>query len=612
MPNYLIKEKSPYLQQHAHNPVHWYPWGEEALQQAVQRDCPIMVSVGYSTCHWCHVMERESFENEQVAQRMNDSVVAIKIDREERPDLDQYFMKACHSMGVRGGWPLNVLLTPEGKPFYVFTYLPAFSSNGRSGLYELMQRVQEVWQADRQQIMESSQAVHNSVISPPTAVQSFNEQSHESFRGLSIDTIQQGFSDFSEHFDSYFGGFGGSPKFPSPHNMIFLLQYYGQHCNERALELAEVTLQKMRMGGICDQVGFGFHRYSTDRQWLVPHFEKMLYDQAMHILAYAQAYAATGNVSYKGVVLEITQYLQRDMQHEQGGFYTAEDADSEGEEGLFYTWTTQELQSVLSGDQWQWVQECFSIAPEGNYLEEATQELTGRNILVPKATLPSAEWASVRTILLRERSKKIRPLRDEKILTDLNGLMIAALAKAGFLCGEQSLVQSAMKASAFLEHELMVQDSLYHRWCDGETAVPALGEDYVFWCWGLLELYESTGLTVYKQKALDLFTTACGLFCQEPHLGPFAMSPRNSSWQIPVFECYDGAVPSLNSVALDVLLRLFQITLNTNYLKHFDSIVHFFKDQVQKTPMAHSHFLQAVARRLPINAGPMCGPNGCG
>jgi len=419
--NRLASEKSPYLLQHADNPVDWYPWNDEAFEKARQEDKPIFLSIGYSTCHWCHVMAHESFEDAQVAKLMNDTFVSIKVDREERPDIDGIYMTVCQMMTGSGGWPLTIIMTPEKKPFFAATYIPKETRFGLTGMLDLIPKIQDVWTNRKIEVIESSEKITSTIqqLSPGTPGEELNGH-----------LLSSAYEALSARFDPEYGGFGSAPKFPIPHNLLFLLRYWKTTHDKKALQMAEQTMQAMRRGGIYDHVGFGFHRYSTDREWLVPHFEKMLYDQAMLVMAYTETFQATGKPEYEQTAREIIAYVLRDMTVPEGAFYSAEDADSEGKEGKFYVWTEDEIRQVL-GDRANPVIELFNITKEGNFEEESYRRKTGQNILHLKVSLPeesASQWETDRQKLFAYREERFHPHKDDKILTDWNGLMIAALA----------------------------------------------------------------------------------------------------------------------------------------------------------------------------------------
>ncbi len=507
-PNRLIHEKSPYLLQHAYNPVDWYPWGEEAFERARQLDRPVFLSIGYSTCHWCHVMEKESFEDLEVAASMNDTFVAIKVDREERPDIDHLYMTVCQMITGGGGWPLNLVLTPDKKPFFAGTYFPKYTRYGRIGMLDLSRRIKELWAHDRATIMGSAEKVLSALNQIP------NEVSGDP---LDETVLARAYRELEQRFDKRFGGFGTAPKFPTAHNILFLFRYWHRTRTRKALEMALETLKHMSLGGIHDHVGFGFHRYSTDEQWLVPHFEKMLYDQAMLAIAFVEAFQITHDEEYKRAAEKIFQYVLRDMTAPNGGFYSAEDADSEGEEGKFYTWSWDEIEQNLDPEEFQIVHRIFNITREGNYREEASGEITGRNILHvngPIETTAHAMGLPLETVqrvleqarqkLFSIRSKRIRPHKDDKILTDWNGLMVAALAKAARACGNEQYSIAAARAADFILETMRAENGhLLHRYRDNQAAITSTIDDYAFFIWGLINLYEAVFDDKYLSAAVS-------------------------------------------------------------------------------------------------------------
>ncbi|MEA3337379.1 MAG: thioredoxin domain-containing protein [Chloroflexota bacterium] len=563
--NRLSLEMSPYLLQHASNPVDWYPWGEQAFARARQEDKPIFLSIGYSTCHWCHVMEEESFSDPEVARLMNETFVSIKVDREERPDIDNLYMVVCQMLSQSCGWPLNIIMTPDKKPFFATTYMPRETRFGRPGMLEIIPRVQAAWTAERQQVIDSAEQI--------TAVLQQASLSQPG-QNLGEETLQAAYDQFAGRFDETWGGFNVEPKFPSPHNLLFLLRYWQRSGDQQALAMVEQTLQSMRRGGVFDQVGYGFHRYSTDRQWKLPHFEKMLYDQAMLAMAYTEAFQATGDPHYQQVAREIMTYLLRDMTSPEGGFYSAEDADSEGEEGKFYLWSEQELFDLLGPQDAELAMRLFNTAPEGNFIEQATGQPTGSNVLHLNADLleladdlqPSqAEFETrlerIRRQLLSARETRVRPLKDDKILTDWNGLMIAALAKAGAAFGDPFYADQARRAADFLLANLRnEQGRLYHRYRDRQAGIPATLDDYAFLVWGLLELHETTQDVAFLKAALDLNQEMLDHFWDAQSGGLFLTADDGEALLVRQKQLFDGAIPAGNSVAMSNLLRLARIT----------------------------------------------------
>lgn len=599
--NRLIHEKSPYLLQHAQNPVDWYPWGEEAFEIARKEDKPLFLSIGYSTCHWCHVMEKESFEDHEVAQLMNDTFVSIKVDREERPDIDKLYMNVCQMMTGGGGWPLTILMTPDLKPFWAGTYIPKESRFGRLGMQDFIPKIKEMWQKNRDQVVSAANEMITDLQWHLSTISGGNEDIGES-------TLKFAHEILDDRYDERYGGFGQAPKFPTSHVLRFLLRYWKRTGKERALEMVEKTLQAMRQGGIYDHVGFGFHRYSTDPQWLLPHFEKMLYDQALLAMAYIEAYQATRNPEYKQTTQEIFTYVLRDMTSPDGGFYSAEDADSEGVEGKFYIWTEAEIHQILNQEDANLVVQVFNLAKEGNFAEEATREKTGANILhlrkslteiagdlqIPESDLRT-QLESIRQKLFEVREKRVHPLKDDKILVDSNGLMIAALAKGAQVFGEYQFMEAAKNAVRFLLTTLRTPEGrLLHRYRDGEAAISANIDDYAFLIWGLIELYETTFDANYLQTALELTKMAREHFWDE-EAGGFYFTPDDGDpLLIRQKEIYDGAIPSGNSVFVLNLLRLGRMTINPEFEEEAARIGRTFSLTVNQGPALFAQLLVGI------------------
>ena len=597
--NRLIFEKSPYLLQHARNPVDWYPWGEQAFEKARQEDKPIFLSIGYSTCHWCHVMEHESFENQEVAKLMNQVFVSIKVDREERPDIDKIYMSACQLLTGSGGWPLTIIMNPDKKPFFTGTYFPKNGRYERVGMMELIPRIKEIWSTRRDEILHTAEQIITELQKP------LDDSPGEK---LDKSILKAAYTNFTQRFNVQYGGFGNAPKFPAPHNLLFLLRYWYRSGNDKALEMVERTLQAMRQGGIYDQVGFGFHRYSTDRQWLLPHFEKMLYDQALLAMAYIEAYQATGKSEYARTAREIFTYVLRDMTDPIGGFYSAEDADSEGEEGKFYVWTVKEIQKILGTEDANFLINALNLQSKGNFKDQATGELTGGNILhyqkslaeiaadlnIPENDL-SRRLESARQKLFTVREKRIHPHKDDKILTDWNGLMIAALAKGSQTLDEPTYALATKSAADFILKHLRNSDGrLLHRFRDRQAAISAYVDDYAFLIWGLLELYEATFDVHYLEIALDLNNDLLTHFWDEKECGFFFTAKDGEDLLVRQKEIHDGAIPSGNSVAAFNLLRLGRITANSDFENKAWQIVQAFSGNVRRMPTAHTQMLMAL------------------
>lgn len=560
--NRLVTEKSPYLLQHAHNPVDWHPWGEEAFAAARERDVPLFVSSGYATCHWCHVMERECFEDEDVARLMNEAFVCVKVDREERPDVDAQFMTACQMLTGGGGWPLNVLLTPQGKPFFAATYIPRQSMPGRLGMLDLVPRISQIWREERGKAENAAEQI----------VRHMHDLERASAEGgFGPDAQDTAARRLAARFDSEHGGFGEAPKFPTPHQLLFLLRQHRRTGETHLLQMVEKTLTAMRLGGIWDHAGFGFHRYSTDERWLLPHFEKMLYDQAMLLMAYSEAYDVTGEPLFARTAREIGEYLLRDLRDEGGAFHSAEDADSEGEEGRFYVWSKDELQAVLGPDA-AFAAGVFGVEAQGNFEDEATRERTGANVLhfsmSPEAMAGALgmdedelleRLEGLRERLFAARARRVRPALDDKVLADWNGLAIAALARAGRAV-EPSFAQEAERAARFiLAHMRMPDGRLMHRWRDGQAAVPGLLADYAFLAHGLIELSETLADATWLGHAVSLARIMLDDFEDREH-GGFFMTATGGDLPVRQKDIHDAALPSGNSMALIVLRKLARVT----------------------------------------------------
>jgi hypothetical protein len=609
MPNRLADEKSPYLRQHKDNPVDWHPWGEEAFEKARAEDRPVFLSIGYSTCHWCHVMEEESFEDPEVARLMNDTVVAVKVDREERPDLDSIYMTVCQMMRGQGGWPLTVLLTPDRKPFYAATYLPKHGRFGRMGMMELLPRVHKLWNENREKLLEDADDVTATL--QEAVAQSAGGSAPEA------EHVDEAARQLSSRFDRAHGGFGAAPKFPSPHNLLFLLRQWHRSGNEQLLEKVTATLKGMRQGGIFDQVGYGFHRYSTDARWLLPHFEKMLYDQALHVLAYTEAYRATGREAFRRTAEEVVAYLHRDLEAPDGGFYSAEDADSltddgEREEGAFYVWSVDEVREVLDDDLAELVVDAYSMTKEGNYQDESTGRRTGKNVLhlgEPAADVAARHDLAPETLrerldaarerLYERREERPRPALDDKVLTDWNGLAIAALARLAAATGNEEAERAAVRAARFLEETLRDADGrLLHRYRDGEAAIRAHLEDYAFYVWGLIELYEATFDPEWLALALEHTDRCLDRFWDEDDGGFYQTADDAEALIVRQKELHDGAQPSGNSVQMMNLLRLARMTGRTDLEEKADALAAWAGKQVRAQPSGFTGFLMGVQLAL--------------
>jgi hypothetical protein len=594
--NHLINEKSPYLLQHAHNPVDWHAWNEEAFAKAKVENKPIFLSIGYATCHWCHVMEKESFEDEEAARHLNDTFISIKVDREERPDIDAVYMAACQAMTGSGGWPLSIFMTPERKPFFAATYLPTRSRFGRTGLIELCKRVKTLWFEEHDKIAAAAENLSG------TLGRVFEFASDEA---PGIRLLDRAYDDLALGFDGRHGGFEPAPKFPTPHRLLFLLRCHERTAEPRALEMVERTLAAMRLGGIWDHVGFGFHRYSTDKEWLVPHFEKMLYDQALIATACLEAAQVTRSRLLEQTAREVFTYVLRDMTHPSGAFFSAEDADSEGVEGKFYVWTLDEFRQLLGPAEADFWAPVFNLSPEGNFKDEASGRRTGANIL--HLTRPFDDWAKnlemtaadvqqrwqqARALLFEARKKRVPPLKDDKVLTDWNGLMIAALAAGGRVLGEQCYTDAAARAVRFIRERMLTPEGrLFHRYRDGQRAVAGQAADYAFLIQGLLQLHRSTFDLSYAEQAAALQAVMLAEFWDERNGGFFLAGTDTGGLPVRPKEIYDGAVPSANSVALMNLLWLSRLTGDPPWEERAQELVRAFAGTVGRSPSAFSYFL---------------------
>jgi uncharacterized protein YyaL (SSP411 family) len=597
--NRLIKEKSPYLLQHAYNPVDWYPWGEEAFQKAKKMDKPIFLSIGYATCHWCHVMEKESFENREIADLLNNAFICIKVDREERPDIDNIYMTITQMMTGSGGWPNTIIMTPEKKPFFAATYIPKESKWGRMGLKELIPQIIDFYKKNRKEVENEASKLILSLKRDPINISGYK---------LEEEVLHLNYKMLLEIFDDKSGGFGSSPKFPTPHKLLFLLRYYKRTKLEKALYMVEKTLQEMRKGGIYDQIGFGFHRYSTDSKWFLPHFEKMLYDQALISMAYIESYQLTRKSEYSKTAKEIFTYVLRDMTSTDGAFFSAEDADSEGEEGKFYVWSEKELTEILLSSEAELIIKVFNVSSAGNFRNEATRLITGRNILYLQKNIKDFakdlnqsedklrdNIEEIRKKILKIREKRIRPLKDDKILVDWNGLMIASLAKAARVFNSKEYENAAKKAVNFILNRMRMKNGgLYHRYRDNEVAIPGFLDDYAFLIWGLLELYETTYDIKFLKEAINLNNYVIAHFWDHADGGFYFTDDQLEEVLIRKKEIYDGAVPSGNSVQMLNLIRLAKILNVTDLEEKAKKIGDAFSLVISQNPIAYSQAMIAL------------------
>lgn len=594
--NRLAREKSPYLLQHATNPVSWFPWGEEAFAKARSEDKPVFLSIGYSTCHWCHVMAHESFEDADVAALMNETFINIKVDREERPDIDNTYMTVCQLITGQGGWPLTLILTPEKKPFYAATYLPKHSLPNRIGMLDFVPAIAGAWKNERSRVEETAQRISDGFRKTLDLGRSRTSVSPE--------IIEQTVNQLSARFDPEHGGFGQAPKFPSPHNILFLLNHYQITGSANSLSMAESTLTGMRQGGIWDHIGFGFHRYSTDAEWLVPHFEKMLHDQALLLLAYAEAWNVTGKPFYMQTAIEISSYVHNRLTSPGGGFYSAEDADSEGEEGKFYLWSTDEIRETVSQDEADLFMETYHFEEEGNFHEEATGRKTGKNIPhripsgsggsgYPLTDSVSDKLRSALDTLRTTRNKRVPPFLDDKILTDWNSLMIAALARAGTVCNEPDFIRTAEKAWNHIHDHCFEYGFLKHMSKEGDAGINGMADDYAFLVWGLIELYQATLKPVFLESAIQLQNRMDQLFYDDEHGGYYFTSRESEQLMGRQKEIYDGAIPSSNSVSVRNNYYLSALTGSASHMNRALQILTAFSEQIEDAPAGYVFALDA-------------------
>ena len=577
--NRLIFETSPYLLQHARNPVDWYPWGPEAFAKAAAEDKPIFLSLGYSTCHWCHVMEEDSFVDPEVGRVLNDGFVAIKVDREQRPDVDHLYMAVTQSLTGSGGWPNTLLLTPDRKPFFAATFIP------KAQLLDLLERAKRAWRSDRAAIEANADEIAGHLI---------RGLQRSAAGPLSPVLVAKAATRLVARFDPEFGGFGQAPKFPTPQNLTLLLRAWRRTGEEGCRAAALATLRAMRRGGVYDQVGFGFHRYSTDRTWTVPHFEKMLYDQALATPAYLEAFQASGDPFFRSVAEEILTYVDRDLSDPQGGFHSAEDADSEGEEGKFYLWSEEELEAVLGGELGSRARAMFETRAEGNYAEEASGRRSGVNVLrlAPDVDLASPELAEIRGRLLSARGKRSRPLLDDKAMCDWNGLTIAAFARAGAVLGEAKWTARARRAADFVLKTMRSGAGAFpHTYRQGRVQGDPGLQDYAFLLWGLVELIQATGEPLYLVAARDLADVMIRDFWDAEEGGFFMSGVAATDLLARTKDANDGAIPSGNGAAALALTVLARLTADRRYEEYASRTLGAFGADMERVPDA---FVTAV------------------
>lgn len=577
IPNKLINEKSPYLLQHAYNPVKWYPWGDEAFTKAKEEDKPIFLSIGYSTCHWCHVMAHECFEDEEVAEILNKYFVSIKVDKEERPDIDTVYMNICQATTGQGGWPLTILMTPEGKPFFAATYLPKRTGYGLIGLIDLLTLVHEDWINDRAGLIETGEQI--------IQLMKNNIEKKPAKEDVSKNLVKIAVTQLKQKFDHDYGGFGNMPKFPTPHNLMFLLAYAAMEADEQALFMVEKTLTGMYRGGIYDHIGYGFARYSTDEKWLVPHFEKMLYDNALLAITYLEAYQYTRKPLYRTIATQILDYIKREMTDKEGGFYSAQDADSEGVEGKYYVFTPDEIKEILPEDDAGFICNYFDITKEGNF-----EGFSIPNRIHASELNPDNERVKrLCNELYRYRLNRLKLHKDDKILTSWNALMISAYAKAAVILKCREYADIAIRAVDFINTKLMDdKGKLYIRYRDGDAAYFGQLDDYAFFCMALLCVYDATFDIRYLKQAIELTDKMLLDFWDDINDGFFLTSTETEDLIYRPKEVYDSAIPSGNSVAAYVLQRIAHITANSKYIEYADRQLRFIAGHVKEYPAGFS------------------------
>ncbi len=594
--NRLAKEKSPYLLQHSHNPVDWYAWNDEAFRKAREEDKPIFLSIGYSTCHWCHVMERESFEDPDTAEILNKHFISIKVDREERPDIDTVYMSYVMSTTGSGGWPMSVFITPEGKPFYGGTYFPPTDRFGMPGFRSLLLSLSEAWQTRRSEITASADSAADFL--------SARKDSADS-RELSTAVMQAAYQNTLDSYDAERGGFGHAPKFPRPHLISFLLRYWKRTGVPPSLLMAEKTLLAMADGGLNDQLGGGFHRYSTDRNWRVPHFEKMLYDQALLVGAYLDAYQATGRTRYAQVARQTLDYVMREMTSPEGGFYSAQDADSfpadnprEKKEGAYFVWTQGEIIKILGEKDAAIFISYYGVKPDGNAESDPHGEFKGQNILYRAKETDEAtetELARLRKALLNYRSLRPKPHLDDKVLTDWNGLMISAFASASRVLEEEKYRDAAVNAAQFIRTRMKTKSgTLLHRYRVGDAAIEGHLDDYAFTLLAFLDLYEATFDRIWLDEAKAIASKMIEFFWDQEDSGFYFTSHTAEKLVSRPKEIYDGAVPSGNSAAAGAFLRLWLMTADGQWEEKARQMLESFSGQIAQNPTAFPKMLSAL------------------
>ncbi len=576
MSNRLKNETSPYLLQHADNPVHWFPWGDEAFEKAKAEDKPVFLSIGYSTCHWCHVMAHESFEDEQVATLLNQHFISVKVDREERPDVDGIYMAVCQAFTGSGGWPTSIFLTPDKEPFFAGTYFPKESGRGMMGMTELLQIIHNTWEKNRDSLLQQAEQIISYLKHPKT-----RKEAEEN------DLPQEAAEYFKKIFDEKYGGFGKAPKFPTPHNLLFLFDFYHRTKDSRCLQMAEKSLQQMYRGGLFDHIGYGFSRYSTDRRFLIPHFEKMLYDNALLILAYCKAYTCTKKEIYLQIAEKTAHYLFREMTCPEGGFYSAQDADSEGKEGRYYLFTPEEIKNCLGENDGEKFNRHFDITPEGNFEKKNIPNLLHHTNFSDKFDLFLPQ-------IYQYRKNRYSLHLDDKILTFWNSLAIAAMCRLFRVSGKEKYRQGAILADRFIKKHLWDGNTLFVSYRAEQRGVAGFLDDYAGMIFAQLSLYEITLEEHYLDRAKDLCQKTFSSFWDEKAGGFFFTGTQHEKLILRQKETYDGALPSGNSMMAWNLVRLYQLTEDREYFEKWEEQLKFLSSEAKDYPAGHSVFLSAL------------------
>ncbi|MCX7872232.1 MAG: thioredoxin domain-containing protein [Verrucomicrobiae bacterium] len=609
--NRLSSSNSPYLLQHQYNPIDWFPWCNEAFEKAKQENKPVFLSIGYSSCHWCHVMAEETFENREIADFLNTRFVSIKVDREERPDIDRVYMNFVQATAGQGGWPLSVFLTPDAKPFFGGTYFPPYSKYGRIGFMDVLQQIHRAW-------TERGKAVVDSANEILIQFKQWFEKGAISKDIPSEKALHIAATSLKSSFDVEHGGFGEAPKFPQPSVLRFLL-YYGVKCGDTAsLQVVQKTCKAMAVGGIHDPLGGGFHRYSVDSQWTLPHFEKMLYDNALLLLLYCETYLVFRNPFFSEVVRKTTRYLSERLRSPNGGFFSAEDADSEGEEGKYYLWSYDELKRTLAPYEFELAKKIFDLQPAGNFVDPLHPSGTTGNNILRLAQMPSEDeqpiFENIIQKLTQARNNRTRPFRDEKVLTAWNGYAIAALSRSGFILSDPAFLKLAADCISFIKTNLYDQQShlLFHSWFNGKVNKSQIQEDYAAFIWGLIEYHQATLDSSAIKLAVEIAESMLEKF-EDNENGGFWQSPRQDNELIyNMKDSYDGATPSGNSLSAGVLLRLYDITGHKAFIESAERTFRFYYNQLTQQSVTLTEMLVALSlywsERLKIAISPNNSP----